>query len=167
LDKRRLKEPYQSLLEELVKALHEKLGDDLVSVVVYGSVARGEARQDSDIDILVVARNLPKSRLARQDLFIEVEEKIKDKIAVVEQQGYLVDFSPIILTPEEAEKTRPLYLDMVYDAIILYDKDNFFTKILERLESRLKELGAERVKKGKLWYWILKKNYKWGEVIEI
>lgn len=56
---------------------------------------------------------------------------------------------------------------MVYDAIILYDKDNFFTKVLKRLETRLKELGAERVKKGKLWYWVLKKNYKWGEVIEI
>ncbi|AGT36072.1 MAG: hypothetical protein QXX32_04205 [Thermofilum sp.] len=43
MNKRRLKEPYQSLLDELVKALHEKPGDDLVSVVIYGSAARGEA----------------------------------------------------------------------------------------------------------------------------
>lgn len=56
---------------------------------------------------------------------------------------------------------------MVEDAIILYDKDNFFENILNSLRRRLKELGAERKKLGKKWYWVLKKDYKIGEVIEI
>lgn len=155
------------MLEELVKALHERLGEDLVSVVVYGSVARGEAGRDSDIDILVVARSLPKSMFARQDLFMDVEGKIRDEVEKLEQQGYFIDFSPVLLTPEEAQRTRPLYLDMVEDAIILYDKDSFFANVLARLRARLKELGAERVRRGKLWYWVLKKDYKWGEVMEI
>jgi predicted nucleotidyltransferase len=167
LGRGKLKEPYQGLLEELVKALHERLGEDLVSVVVYGSVARGEAGRDSDIDILVVARSLPKSMFARQDLFMDVEGKIRGEVEKLEQQGYFIDFSPVLLTPEEAQRTRPLYLDMVEDAIILYDKDSFFANVLARLRARLKELGAERVRRGKLWYWVLKKDYKWGEVIEI
>ena len=56
---------------------------------------------------------------------------------------------------------------MVDDAIILYDRDNFFTEILERLRKRLKELKAKRVRVGKMRYWKLKDDYRFGEVIEI
>jgi predicted nucleotidyltransferase len=156
----RIKEPYSSLLGRLVEALRARLGESLVSVVVYGSVARGEARRDSDVDLLIVAENLPRSRLARQDLFMEVEEGL-------EEEGFFIDFSPVILTPEEARRTRLLYLDMVEDAVILYDRGGFFESVLARLRSRLEELGAERVRLGRRWYWRLKKDYKWGEVIEL
>lgn len=164
---RALKEPYRSVLAELVEALKRRLGDSLVSVVLYGSVARGEARADSDVDLLIVAEGLPRSRFERQDLFMEVEEGLKPLIEEAERLGCVIDFSPILKTPEEAARTSPLYLDMVEDAVILYDKDNFFRRILERLKKRLEELGAERVRCGKLWYWRLKRDYKFGEVIEL
>ncbi|MEM2206899.1 MAG: nucleotidyltransferase domain-containing protein, partial [Sulfolobales archaeon] len=32
---------------------------------------------------------------------------------------------------------------------------------------KLKELGAERVRCGRKWYWRLKRDYKFGEVIEL
>ncbi|MEM3745221.1 MAG: hypothetical protein QW341_05655 [Candidatus Bathyarchaeia archaeon] len=41
-------------------------------------------------------------------------------------KGFYLDFSPIMLSPEEASKIRPIYLDMVEDSIILYDKNGFF-----------------------------------------
>jgi len=62
---------------------------------------------------------------------------------------------------------RPLYLDIVEDAVIFFDRDGFFSGILEKLRKRLNELGAERVRLGKKWYWRLKRDYKFGEVIEI
>lgn len=37
-------------------------------------MARREAWADSDIDLLIVAEGLPRSRFERQDLFMEVEE---------------------------------------------------------------------------------------------
>ena len=55
-----LKEPYRTLVQLLVKKLGEVLGDKLVSIVVYSSVARGDARKSSDIDILVIADDLPR-----------------------------------------------------------------------------------------------------------
>ncbi|RDD53449.1 MAG: nucleotidyltransferase domain-containing protein, partial [Candidatus Korarchaeota archaeon NZ13-K] len=77
LREERLKEPYASLLRKLLDRALEKLGDNLISFVVFGSVARGEARKDSDIDILIVARDLPRSRFKRQDLFMEIEEAVE------------------------------------------------------------------------------------------
>lgn len=139
----------------------------MVSVVLYGSVARGEAGRDSDVDLLVVVEGLPRSRFKRQDLFMEVEEEVEPLLARLADEGYRVDFSPILKTPEEAERVTPLYLDMVEDAVLLYDRGGFFEGVLRRLRRRLEELGAERVRLGRLWYWRLKRDYEFGEVIEI
>lgn len=162
-----IKEPYITLLNNMVKIMKEEFKDDLISVVLYGSVARGDNRNDSDVDLLIIIKNLPKdSMLKRIRLF---ETKVEDKLNLDEfwKNGYYISLSPILKTPEEAEKISPLYLDMVYDAIILYDKNQFFTKILQKLKERLKELGAERVRMGKKWYWVLKKDSKFGDTVEL
>ncbi|ACP34918.1 DNA polymerase beta domain protein region [Sulfolobus islandicus Y.G.57.14] len=162
-----IKEPYITLLNNMVKIMKEEFKDDLTSVVLYGSVARGDNRNDSDVDLLIIIKNLPKdSMLKRIRLF---ETKVEDKLNLDEywKNGYYISLSPILKTPEEAEKISPLYLDMAYDAIILYDKNQFFTKILQKLKERLKELGAERVRMGKKWYWVLKKDSKFGDTIEL
>ena len=41
-------------LETLVQRLHTRYDDKIQSVVLFGSKARGDARSDSDIDVLVV-----------------------------------------------------------------------------------------------------------------
>ena len=160
-------QPYREILELLLDSLKQRFGNDLVSVVVYGSVARGEARADSDVDLLIVAKNLPRSRLKRQSLFMEVEKSVEPLVEELWEKGVYVDFSPILKTPEEASRLSPLYLDMVDDAVILYDKDGFFSKVLSRLRKCLRQLGARRVRAGKLWYWVLKEPYSIGESIVI
>ena len=162
-----IKEPYATLLNNMLKIMKEEFKDDLISVVVYGSVARGDNRNDSDVDLLIIMKNLPKdSMLKRIRLF---ETKVEDKLNLDEywKMGYYISLSPVLKTPEEAEKFSPLYLDMVYDAVILYDRNYFFTRILQKLRDRLKELGAERVRMGKKWYWVLKKGSRFGETVEL
>ena len=44
----------QGILEECVQRLEDHYGDDLAGVVLYGSVARGEEEEESDIDLLVL-----------------------------------------------------------------------------------------------------------------
>lgn len=58
-------------------------------------------------------------------------------------------------------------MDMIDDARILYDKNNFFKNFLGRLRIRLEKLGAKKISRGGAWYWVLKEDYKIGEVFEI
>jgi hypothetical protein len=74
---------------------------------------------------------------------------------------------PVIKSSEEAEIGSPLFLDMVDDARVLYDRDGFFARRLERLRTRLNELGARRIWRGKVWYWDLKPDDQPGEVFEL
>ena len=46
-----------NLLSELAGVFTTKLGDDLVSIKLFGSVARGEEEPGSDIDLLLVLRD--------------------------------------------------------------------------------------------------------------
>jgi len=50
--------PIGAILSELKQTLTEALGDQLISVRLYGSYARGEERSDSDIDVLVLVRRI-------------------------------------------------------------------------------------------------------------
>ncbi len=44
------------LAKEISKDLKNKLGDKISSIVLFGSVAKGEATEESDIDLLIVSK---------------------------------------------------------------------------------------------------------------
>jgi len=49
-----IKKKYRGAVEEFVRRVLERYRDKIDSIILFGSVARGEAKEDSDIDILVV-----------------------------------------------------------------------------------------------------------------
>jgi len=51
--------------------------------------------------------------------------------------------------------------------LLFYERDNFFSSLLKRLANSLQRLGAQRVQRGKLRYWILKPDYRPGEIFEV
>lgn len=147
--------------------LADRLGADLKSVALFRSVARGEAGVNSDIDLLVIAANLPERRSLRHALSMEVEDALEPRLAELRRARRRIEFSPILKTPEEAARLCPLYLDMTEDAVVLHDPDGFFQGIMERMKRKLAEYGPRRVKLGRVRYWDLKPDYKWGDIIRI
>ncbi len=162
-------EEYRGLLEEYVSYLLNHFGDRLRSVCLFGSVARGEATPESDIDVLVVAEGFPQDLGSRfkETNWIHMKLRETESYRSLRALGRNCLISDLLLTPEEGEKHPPILLDMVDDGIILYDRDNFLKNVLERLSERLKELGAKKIKTEKGHYWILKPDAKPTEVVEI
>lgn len=162
-----LRTVFKDLEAALAAAAEAHYGPRLVSLVLFGSVARGTMRHHSDIDVLVVAEGLPPGRMARVRDFEAVERALADAFATARRFGVDTSLSPLIKSPGEAAAGSPLYLDMVDEARLLRDHGGFFAGILERLRARLRVLGSRRVWRGNAWYWILKPDLKPGEVFEL
>jgi len=160
---------YMNYINILVGSLKRHLKGNLTSVVLFGSVARGEAGEGSDIDLLVVAKKFGNSG-SRFEIFNEIEKDLRTSKEYQELKdmkfGTLI--CPVPLKPEEIKKNPPILLDLVTDGIIMYDKDNFMRDWITNLKNRLEEMGARKIFLGKgRWYWDLKPDYKLGEVVEI
>jgi predicted nucleotidyltransferase len=162
-----LKEAFEEVLAELARAAQAVYQDRLVTVAVYGSVGRGTMRHDSDVDVLLIARDLPHGRLQRVKQFEAVEDALQPVLRRLRDQGIETELSPILKTPEQAMAGSPLFLDMTEDARLLYDRDRFFELRLAQLRSRLAELGSKRIWRGNMWYWDLKPDFRPGEVFEL
>jgi len=109
----------KSVAPAYVETLKRERGASLLAAVLFGSVARGEAGPFSDIDLLLVLKDLPPGRLARQKVLEQADCYIDPHLQALRKGGIFTDISPVLKTPEEASRIVPLYLDMVEDAIIL------------------------------------------------
>jgi len=162
-----VREVFDRLLNALRRKCADFYGPRLVSLAVYGSVGRGVMNPDSDIDLLLVVDPLPDGRIKRVEEFAAVEMAMREDLAEAQAAGIHTELSPVFKTPREVRIGSPLFLDMVEDARILFDRDGFFREELGRLRARLARLGARRIWKGNAWIWDLKPDYKWGDEFEI
>ena len=137
---------YRELVAHFVDLLRERFGAELVSVVLYGSVATGTAGPASDVDVCVVVGNLPASLRERTKLITPLVRALRDRPSYLglERRGYFPEVMPILYTPEEIRDTKPIFLDMVEDAEILVDDGTFASKLAE-LRERLAALGSQRI----------------------
>ncbi len=156
---------YTSLIAE---KLEEIMQDDLISVVLFGSAARGEAGEGSDIDILIVAEKFEKE--GRFEVFNVIENDLKasDEYRELKEKKLGTLISPVPLTPSEVEKNPSILLDIVMDGIMLYDVDDFIVNKMKSMKRKLKKMGSKRIfLDDKRYYWDLKPDYKLGEVVII
>jgi hypothetical protein len=153
-------------LERMARALRSRFGEGFVSLVLYGSRARGTHRDDSDIDVLVVIETLPRDRAGRHALIRPIKQAV-DRDHAAARGRPAPHLAYIVKTPEEASHHAPLYLDMTQDAVLVWDRDGFFADVLDRLRRRMAELGSRRVWLGEGWYWILKPDMQFGERVEL
>jgi len=160
---------YSSLLEKYCKILYEHFGSKLVGVALFGSIARGDWNKNSDIDLLVVVENWDEKPVwERIRELIKLKKRLREteeyKKAV--KEGYFPIIQHYPLSLKEATKFHRIYIDMCLDGIILYERNKFLTKLLEKVRQKLSQHGARRITvPGKGYYWILA-DLKAGEVIE-
>lgn len=151
----------------VVEEVRRQYGERLISLALFGSVARGTARPNSDLDLFIVIEDLPRERRARLETFDPVEDRLAEETATMARSGIEVELSPVLRTPEDLKVPSPLLLDLTEDAIILQDRGNVLGAALDDLRGRLRRLGSRRIWVGTRWYWDLKPDYQRGEIIEL
>jgi len=89
-----LNETEKKAIDELIEKLKLIYGDNLVKVILYGSKARGDSREDSDIDIMIILRD-----------FKNKVEEIKKVSAIVSSINFIYEvfISPVILRKKDYE----------------------------------------------------------------
>jgi hypothetical protein len=113
--------------------------------------------------VLIVAEGFPRSLAERRRPLLAEWVQARADLALP-----YVEWNLVTKTPDEARYRSPLYLDMVEDAILLFDRDGFFAGVLDGMRARMRELGSRRVYLAdESWYWDLKPDFKFGEVVEI
>jgi len=137
----------EPICQKVVQRLRETLGEKLISVALFGSYARGDYHQGSDLDLLVIAEGLPAHPVERiQWLYTLVVLVAKKRVGFV------------AWTPEEFSNAFPsLYLDFGLDARILFDSRGFLSERLKRVREIIEETGLYRVQNGRNFAWRFKK----------
>ena len=136
------------LLREASEALRAQYGDRIVAVGLFGSVARGEAGERSDVDVLVVVRDWPGGLERRRQLYKILHSYLGGDVTLID-----VDYGVAV---ELAEGRRPLYstmLNILYDCVIVYDPEGVLARLKKAVLRVVEEHGLIRVKHGRAYYW--------------
>jgi predicted nucleotidyltransferase len=160
-------EVYENYLQSFCNRLKASFGNEgILSVALFGSVARGQARLDSDIDLLVVHKEVDFNPVHRSvDIAFALKEEDEYKCLI--GQGLNPQPSCIFMTERELWNRPHILLDILVEGILLYDVGVLESR-LRALRERLNTLGSKRVAlPDGTWYWDLKPDWKPGEIIEL
>jgi len=84
----------KKVIESFVKELRKKLSDNIVSIRLFGSKARGDFKKDSDIDIFVLVKE---------------KREVRDKISDIAADYFFetnIPLSPVVYSLFEYKKIR-------------------------------------------------------------
>ncbi|KYK35235.1 MAG: nucleotidyltransferase domain-containing protein [Theionarchaea archaeon] len=129
------------VLNEVTEQCRKALGKNLVSVVLFGSTARGLQDSRSDIDVLIVVEE-------------EVDNNFFKDIWIDLLMNYGVKLDTIVMAKKDVVDNfnyfSPLFLSFALGITILFD-EGFFEKEYFKFLGRLKEENIKYVEGGKVW----------------
>ena len=108
------KQLQQEVLRRFVDCLKAREGDNLLEVVLFGSVARGEDTAESDVDVCVL---LGESDRKREDAIVTLACDLFD------ESFYEIAISPVIYTEDYLNRhTTGLMVNIAEEGIVLYEQ---------------------------------------------
>jgi len=139
---------------ELLRSRLTDLNESYVkAVVMFGSRARGESGEKSDVDLLVLHEDceIQDPVVRRRHLYNRLREAVGqdfEDVTVVDME--LEQF----LKPKEI---TALLLNVYWDAVVVYDKTETLRGFLEHVREKIAKSGLKRVRDGRAYHWVLPK----------
>ena len=143
-------------MELLRQRLHSLEEFDVKAILLFGSKARGESGEKSDVDLLVLHRGcgIEDAVLRRRHLYNLLREKIGEEF----EELTVIDMElERFLRPKEV---TPLLLNVYWDAVVVYDSTGVVENFLKDVKDKILKSGLKRVKDGKANYWVLPEPLK-------
>jgi predicted nucleotidyltransferase len=120
------------MIDRIMKDIKTVFGDNLVSVVLFGSYAAGKRGDVSDIDMLVIADNLPLPRKERLSIVLSITRR------------YLLKGKTVSLLLRSRDEIRngfeyynPLLLSISENNKLLYDRGKYFSALIEDIRKKV------------------------------
>lgn len=151
------------------RLLKEHYTDNLASVCLFGSVARGTFRRGSDVDFLIIIKDAQRSYHKRVKDVIPLLDIMRETNEYEQMELLNLNLEPsfLILTTDEIKSHPPVLLDISQEGIILLDTEKFLERHLNMIRETLKKLGSVKKITPHGYYWVLKPDIKSGEVVSI
>ncbi len=148
-------ESYRPLIVKALRSLRSGLQERLVSVGLFGSLARGTPSKTSDVDLYVVADWNSERFSARVDEAISSVGGLEEERLRLSRVGITADVSIHPVGRDEAGSFYSLHLDLSREGIVLFDPTGFLWETWSRMRTWLAKRGAERVETANGWFWRL------------
>lgn len=141
------------LLKHRLKSLKESC---VKAVIIFGSRARGEAEEKSDVDLLILHEDcrIKDPVLRRRHLYSIIQEAVGDALESITVIDMTLEH---FLKPVEV---NALLLNIYWDSIVVYDETGILQEFLAQIKERIAKSGLKRVKNGKAYRWILPEPIK-------
>ncbi|MFC7074355.1 nucleotidyltransferase domain-containing protein [Halovenus rubra] len=107
--------PVRTAIDKLVEQL-----DNVVGIILYGSVARGDADRRSDIDLWVLVED---DRMANQRTANRVRQDLEDQEFDTGRYAYEIDIESLPAVPNYTDELH----DVLGDGLVVYDSEKFET----------------------------------------
>jgi len=107
--------PVRTAVNKLVEQL-----DNVVGIILYGSVARGDADRRSDIDLWVLVED---DRMTNQRTANRVRQDLEDQEFETGRYAYEIDIESLPAVPNYTDELH----DVLGDGLVVYDSEKFET----------------------------------------
>ncbi|QQG47476.1 MAG: nucleotidyltransferase domain-containing protein [Candidatus Woesebacteria bacterium] len=140
-------ETYQRLLDIFKTEIDKRLGDKILSLVIFGSVSRGEAKGSSDIDIFTFFDN---SKIKRNELneiltsIILGLRKTDEYMKLTDKKIY-PEIYPFLISKSKARDYLWVSFDATEQGLIIKDTGDFAKDLIKEIKTKIGNIGGRRV----------------------
>lgn len=103
-----------NILSAFLEYTKERFGDELKEIILYGSYARGDFDEESDVDIAIIMRVPHESENKFNKQIVKIMGELYEKF------GYNIVLSPIVISSEFFEKWKddlPFYRNVNQEGV--------------------------------------------------
>ena len=109
-------ENINDIIEEFVKEVNEILENRMKKIILYGSYARGDFKEDSDIDIMILT-DLSDEEI--YEYFVKISDVAYD---IEEKNNFDISISPLIKNINKFNywlEALPFYINVQKEGVVL------------------------------------------------